>query len=68
MRVKAIKDYYDLVLQKDIITGEEYEVADARGKALTTAANNAGCALCVEIPVIKGVEKPIIRGKKVDNE
>lgn len=45
MRVKAINDYYDLVLKKTIVAGTEFEVADARGKALSSGNNAAGIAL-----------------------
>ena len=50
MRVKCINDYYDLELKKTVIKGTEFEVADARGKALTTHNNKAGYALCEEVP------------------
>lgn len=49
MRVKCIKDYYDLELKKDVFKSEEFDVSDARGKALTTTANKAGYPLCEEV-------------------
>ena len=50
MRVKCIKDYYDIELKKTVVKGAEFEVADARGKALTTHNNKAGEPLCEEVP------------------
>lgn len=49
MRVKCIKDYYDLEKKKTIAKDEEFEVSDTRGKELTTTANKAGYPLCEEI-------------------
>ena len=49
MKVKCIKDYYDIELKKTIVNGTEFEVADARGKALTTHNNKAGYPLCEEV-------------------
>lgn len=49
MKVKCIKDYYDIELKKTVVKGTEYEVADARGKALTTHNNKAGYPLCEEV-------------------
>ena len=46
MRVRAIKDYYDLELKKTVKIGEEFTVTAARGGALTTKNNKAGYALC----------------------
>ena len=46
MKVRAIKDYYDLELKKTVKIGEEITVSAARGKALTTKNNKAGYALC----------------------
>ena len=49
MKVKCIKDYYDIELKKTIVNGTEFEVADARGKTLTTHNNKAGYPLCEEV-------------------
>ena len=49
MRVKCIKDYYDLDLRKKVAKGTEFEVTEARGKALTTNNNKAGYPLCEEV-------------------
>lgn len=49
MKVKCIKDYYDLELKKTVVKDEEFEVADARGKALTTHNNKTGYPLCEEL-------------------
>lgn len=37
MRVKAIKDYFDKQLKKDIKTGEEFDVDQDRAKVLKAA-------------------------------
>jgi len=49
MRVKCIKDYQDLELKRLVKVGEEFEVSEARGKALTTVNNKAGRILCEEV-------------------
>ena len=49
MRVKCIKDYHDLELKKKVTKGTEFEVTEARGKALTTNDNKAGYPLCEEV-------------------
>ena len=49
MRIRCIKDYYDLKLKKKVATGTEFEVTEARGKALTTTNNKAGYPLCEEV-------------------
>ena len=49
MKVKCIKDYYDLELKRTVKADEEIEVTAARGKALTTTENKAGCVLCQEV-------------------
>ena len=48
MKVKAIKQYYDLDLKKVVKAGDEFEVTNARAKELSTANNKAGKKL-VEI-------------------
>jgi hypothetical protein len=45
MKVKAIKNYYDLELKKNIAVGEEFEVSAERAKALSTVNNKAGIVL-----------------------
>jgi len=52
MKIEAVKDYYDLELQKDIKKGDVFEVSAARGKALTTTENKMGYPLC------KVIEEP----------
>lgn len=49
MKVKCIKDYYDLELKKNVSKGTEFEVTEERGKALTTSNNKAGYPLCEEV-------------------
>lgn len=49
MRVKAKEKYFDLELNRSVNAGEEFEVSNERGKALTTAANRARRALCEEV-------------------
>lgn len=54
MKIKAIKDFYDLkagVMRK---TGDEFEVSAARAKELTTFKNRAGEILCIVLK--KGAE------------
>lgn len=49
MRVKCIEKYNDLELDRLVNVGDEFDVTDERGKALTTTANKAGRALCEEV-------------------
>ena len=49
MKVKAIKDFYDLERKVNVKAGDEFEVSEARGKALTTTNNKAGYVLCEEL-------------------
>lgn len=49
MKVKCVKEYFDLQLKKTIKVGEELEVTAARGKELTTVNNKAGVILCEEV-------------------
>lgn len=55
MKVKAIKDYNDLVLNKLIKEGTEFEVSEARAKELSTTNNKAGMVLVevLEEPKVK---------------
>ena len=50
MKVKCIKEFYDLERQTNVALGDEFEVSAARGKELTTAYNKAGCVLCEALP------------------
>ena len=63
MRVKCIKDYYDLELKKSVKAGDEFEVSDARGQALTTTNNKAGAVLCEELAA-PTTEKVAKKGRK----
>ena len=49
MKVKAIKEFYDLERKEAVKVGDVWEVTAARGKALTTAHNGAGYVLCEDI-------------------
>jgi len=51
MKVKAIKDYYDLKLKKNVLVkdNEVFEVSEERAKELTTADNKAGYPVCVVV-------------------
>ena len=66
MKVKAIKDYFDLELKKMIKVGTELEVSDKRGKELTTVNNKAGAILCEEVttPTTEKVAKAKPKTKK----
>lgn len=46
MKVKCIKEYYDLELLKVVKVGDELDVSDTRAKALTTTKNKMGVVLC----------------------
>lgn len=60
MKVKAIKDFYDLVRQLNVKAGDEFEVSEARGKELTSVNNKAGYVLCEQLttPTTEKVAKP----------
>lgn len=49
MRVKCIKSYQDLELNKLVKVGEEFEVSEIRGKSLTSVNNKSGSILCEEV-------------------
>jgi len=51
MKVKAIRDYYDLKLKKNVLVkdNEVFEVSEERAKELTTADNKAGYPVCVVV-------------------
>ena len=50
MRVKCIKGFYDLERKTNVAVGDEFEVNKARGEALTSVNNKAGCVLCEALP------------------
>lgn len=52
MKVKAIKDYFDLELNKAVKALDEFEVADARAKELASAKNKA------HQPLVEIIEDP----------
>ena len=56
MKVRVIKQYYDLELKKTVKVDEEFTVTEARGEALTTANNKAGCVLCKVVEETEKVE------------
>lgn len=68
MRVKCIKDFYDLERKVNVKTGDEFEVTKVRGEALTSVNNKAGKVLCevVTPPTTEKVvaETPKPRKKK----
>lgn len=59
MKVRALKDYYDLELNKAVKALDEFEVADARAKELASAKNKA------KQPLVEIVEDPTPTTKKV---
>ena len=63
MKVRAIKNYYDLELKRNIAVGEEFEVTAARAKELTTVNNKAGIVLAEIIEVTPTTEK-VAKGRK----
>lgn len=65
-KVKAITDYYDLELKKFVIAGDEFEVADARAKVLSSKDNKAMQPL-VEV-VAKAAPKKSPAKKKVEDK
>lgn len=63
MKVKALKGYNDLVLNKFINAGTVFEVSEARAKELSTTNNKSGMVL-VEVleqpkPKKAGVKKNV---------
>ena len=68
MRVKCIKNFYDLERKVDVKVGDEFEVTKARGEALTSVNNKAACVLCEALttPTTEKVETaaPKTRKKK----
>lgn len=45
MRVKCVKEYYDLQLKKTVQVGEVYDVAEERAMELASTNNKAGAVL-----------------------
>lgn len=70
MKVKAIKNYFDLELNKAVKALDEFEVSDARAKELASKENKAKQPL-VEIlestPTTKKVAKGGVK-KKVEDK
>ena len=68
MKVKAIKDYFDLEMNKSIKALDEYEVSDARAKELAGKDNKAKQPLVriIELtPTTKKVAKGGAKKKEV---
>lgn len=67
-KVRVIKDYYDLVLKKQLSVNDETEMTEARAKELSGKENKMGEPLVeiIDTPTgEKAVKKP---RKKPDNE
>ena len=68
MRVRCVKEFYDLERKVNVKTGDEFEVSKARGEALTSVNNKAASVLCevVTPPTTEKVEteNPKPRKKK----
>lgn len=62
MRVKCVKPYHDLKLNKDIKLDDEFEVDEARAKELSSVNNKAGCVL-VEIITTTTTTDKVAKGK-----
>lgn len=67
MKVKAIKDYFDLELNKSIKALDEFEVSDARAKELASKENKAKQSL-VEIIEAAPTTKKSGAKKKVEDK
>lgn len=52
MKVKCIKDYFDLEMNRAVKALEEFEVTAARGRELASAKNKAG------FPLVEIIEAP----------
>ena len=63
MRVRAIKDFYDLERKISVKAGDEFEVTAARGKALTSKANKAAMAVCEELSTPTTEEKVVKKAR-----
>lgn len=69
MKVKAIKEFYDLEREMAVKVGDEFEVTAARGKELTSVHNKAGAILCEDItPVTDEVEKAPVKKARAKKE
>ena len=62
MKVKCIKSYYDLKLNKTINVGDEFEVTEARAKELSSVNNRAGSVLVEMITTTTTTDK-VAKGK-----
>ena len=62
MRVKCVKEYYDLQLKKPVQIGEVYDVPEDRAMELA-GTNNKACAVLVEM-LTEPSEKAAKRRKK----
>lgn len=60
MKVKCIKAYFDLEMNRAVKELEEFEVTAARGKELSSRNNKAG------IPLVEIIETP--KKKKAAND
>lgn len=70
MRVKAIKDYFDLEMNKAVKALDEFEVSDVRAKELSGSQNKAKQPL-VEILETPTTPKKVAKGgtkKKVEDK
>lgn len=70
MKVKAIKDYFDLEMKKAVKALDEFEVSDARAKELAGSNNKAKQPL-VEILETPTTPKKVANGgtkKKVEDK
>lgn len=55
MKVRCIKKYYDLEMERAVAELEEYEVSEARAKELSTVNNKSGHIL---VEIIEKAKKP----------
>lgn len=51
MRVKAIRNYFDKDLLREVVAGEVIDVTEARATELCTRHNLSRMILCEELPV-----------------
>lgn len=71
MKVKAIKDYYDLELEKFVSTGDEFEVSENRAKELAGSENKAKQPLVEIIKAAPTTPKKVAKAsakKKVEDK
>lgn len=57
MKVRAIKNFYDLKRKQDVKAGDEFDVSEERARELSTANNRAGYAVCEVLADVEKVEK-----------